>query len=72
LYPNPATNQLTIEAPELIESIEVYDIIGKMFIHQSPMQNQVILNLNTNEGLYLVKIKQKNYVESIHKVNVTK
>lgn len=69
---NPATNQLNIEATELIESIEVYDLIGKMIMQQFPIQNQTVLNFNIHEGIYLVKVKQKNSVASIHKITVTK
>lgn len=72
LFPNPATNQLNIEATELIESIEVYDLIGKMIMQQFPIQNQTVLNFNIHEGIYLVKVKQKNSVASIHKITVTK
>lgn len=59
IYPNPATRFVELQSTDAIESITVFDILGKMvytkaFDHVSKTR----LNTNTlNKGLYLLSVK---------------
>jgi len=60
IYPNPATNNLTIELNSEIQqiSIELYDITGKMVYMKSYKSNSANLNVFDFEtGTYILKVK---------------
>jgi hypothetical protein len=61
LFPNPATNVITIETNNLSNVVvEVYDLNGRLIINQNISQasNEVKL-LQLESGVYLFKIKSK-------------
>jgi hypothetical protein len=62
IYPNPATNYLTISnEQEIINSIQLFDITGKEIIMQKPFAKDIKLNLNNiTDGNYILKIKTEN------------
>lgn len=56
MYPNPATNNLTIDGINSIENIEVYNIIGQRVINLNPKSTSVTLNVSgLQKGIYVVK-----------------
>ena len=59
LYPNPTANEITLKSSAKIESIEVYDLLGKRLKQvQSLNSHQHTLNLQElDNGLYFVKVK---------------
>ncbi len=60
-YPNPFTNQLTIEANEPIQKVEIYNLLGQLVkIITTENSNNLIVNLDTSE------ISQGNYIAKIH------
>ena len=64
LYPNPAFNLLNFEGVEADNTIEIYDINGRMLLSGQVENNQIdISSLNT--GAYFVKIISKDSIESI-------
>ncbi len=56
IFPNPATNYLTVEANEVPVSIEIYDMLGQQIqlITNTQLTNTISLKA-TEAGLYLVK-----------------
>jgi hypothetical protein len=58
IYPNPASGQVTIEAPVSIQKLAVYDLTGKMVYQVETMQQKVQFNLDFLErGIYLVQLQ---------------
>ena len=59
VYPNPATTFITIETNESdIESVTLYDALGRLINNVSSQENSVIINVaNLSAGIYFVKIK---------------
>ena len=66
-YPNPFTNQLTIEANETIQKVEIYNILGQLIKSISiENSNNSLINLDMSE------ISQGNYVAKIHMTSTIK
>ena len=62
LYPNPATNQITIEQLDDFESIQIVSVQGKI-IYSGNIETLNNLQLNTedwNRGVYFVLISKEN------------
>lgn len=62
IYPNPAEQILTIESDFTIQSVQIYDRIGKMvYTESSPGQSINLSDLNS--GIYILQfqIEGKNY-----------
>lgn len=67
LYPNPATNQLSLTNSQLsIKEIEIYNTVGEKVLSQKPTaKNQQQINVSElAPGIYFVKLKngQQEYV----------
>jgi hypothetical protein len=61
VYPNPATDQLTIETNNInLSSIEVYDLLGKKVFEQNKLSNNTIDISDLSNGIYLLTIKADN------------
>ena len=59
VYPNPASNQLTISNLKWIQNIEVYNMLGQCVISQiaSPKSEQQLINVSTlPSGIYFLKV----------------
>jgi len=54
VYPNPVTSQLNIETAATIESIAIYDLLGKLIQTENTTHFSV---QNLENGVYLLKIK---------------
>jgi choice-of-anchor B domain-containing protein len=67
LSPNPANNFVVIESPNKIESIEVFDIIGKKVkIINSINTNSLNLDVkDLNSGIYIVKVNNSTSLKLI-------
>ncbi|MBV5312890.1 MAG: T9SS type A sorting domain-containing protein [Prolixibacteraceae bacterium] len=62
VYPNPAGNQLFIQAGEPVKTIELHTLSGQVISHQ-PCNQQTNINLSLaglNNGVYLLRIETKN------------
>jgi len=56
IYPNPATNQLTIDALGTIEKISIYTILGQEITTMNPNTNKAIIPINgLLNGIYIVR-----------------
>lgn len=68
-YPNPFTNQLTIEANEPIHEVEIYNLLGqkvKNFIVNNPTEN--LINIDLSElahGNYFAKVYSEEKIKTI-------
>lgn len=58
LYPNPCSNEITIESEEMISDCSLYNSLGQ-FIMQYPLNttNQTIDVSNLESGLYIMKLR---------------
>jgi len=57
-YNNPVGNRLSIESPYQIETLRVFDLMGKMVLHKTPQQQKLTLNTFTlAAGAYLLRIE---------------
>ncbi len=67
VYPNPATDYITIESSKPnIDAIEMYDINGKRILFKDFKSPQISakVNLNLSPGIYLLKIKSGGEIKS--------
>lgn len=60
IYPNPAQHILTITSPNNIDSIEIFDVSGKLLIATSVKENQTTVDIsNLSVGIYFVKVQSE-------------
>ena len=60
VYPNPAHDQITIKANELIEEATIVDALGNKILNDKINSVEYLRNLNVQAGLYFLEIKTKN------------
>jgi hypothetical protein len=61
VFPNPTTNNWNVVSNSTINSIDVYDILGKKVATLTPGATEVeISSTNMNAGLYFAKIQSDN------------
>jgi hypothetical protein len=58
LFPNPAKDNLTIQSNVFIKGITVYDMLGKIVLHNkvNSFTQNIGLN-NMQQGMYFVKVE---------------
>jgi len=54
IYPNPASNQLSITAPAQYQKVELYDVVGNL-VYDGNI-NKAIHTSHLSNGVYLVKL----------------
>lgn len=60
-FPNPATDQITIVANEIIDEIILMDMVGKTVLKQYPNNHTTVLDINhLPKNIYLMKCKINN------------
>lgn len=58
VYPNPATDIVRVSADESIDTVEVFDLLGKRVLAKTPKNKNFNLNVsNLRKGVYIVKAK---------------
>ncbi len=56
-YPNPVKNVLNIQSRDVVDSVEVYDIMGKLVISEKPGTISPAINTSSlSPGTYLAKV----------------
>lgn len=61
IFPNPATDNLSIEANEQITEVNIYNIIGVSVYNEQCTNNNLNVNISEfNSGVYFVKVKTGN------------
>ena len=62
IFPNPAQTNITISGTSGINSIEIYDMMGKIKKTYHPETNSISIDIKEfNSGLYLVKVNDEFY-----------
>ena len=72
LYPNPANNNIRIEAKNSIESVNVYNMMGALV--ETIPANSMIVNVNLSQysnGVYFFSIRQSDGTVSNQRVVIT-
>ena len=61
IFPNPATDNLSIEANEEITEVNIYNIIGVSVYNEQCTNNNLNVNISEfNSGVYFIKVKTGN------------
>lgn len=61
LYPNPCSRQFMISCPKTAQSIEIFDLTGKLVFNTTESNTEIIINTSDwISGIYLVKITDKD------------
>jgi hypothetical protein len=61
IYPNPATNNVTIQSGSNIKHISIYDVNGRKVYEVALDQNKINLNIESlNKGVYVIQIDSNN------------
>ena len=70
IYPNPATEFITIENVAVSSTVQIYDMTGRMILNEIVTSSQIQLDINTlDQGNYIVRIKSEN-IEYTYRMNV--
>lgn len=56
IYPNPSTGIFTIDTQELITSVDVYGIDGKLLYHSNTVRNNTVDLSDYQAGIYYVSV----------------
>ena len=56
VYPNPSNGQFTVACEKVIESIELYDILGKKVFVNTPKTQTTQVNIHLPNGLYIYRV----------------
>ncbi|MEA4937578.1 MAG: ELWxxDGT repeat protein [Paludibacter sp.] len=67
VYPTNASDRIEIKSAEVVKSVEIYNVSGQLVMQKS---NVTTLDVNTLNGMYLVKVLLANGEQSIHKISV--
>jgi hypothetical protein len=70
LYPNPATDRLTIASTRGLEMIEIIDLVGRVVLRVSEPQSSTISVSDLIRGVHMVKVQTldgNNYHASFYK-----
>ncbi|HZL12141.1 MAG TPA: alpha-amylase family glycosyl hydrolase [Prolixibacteraceae bacterium] len=58
IYPNPVSDNLTIETADLIRKVEIYSMDGKMVLQSTHNTNNLKVNLSKlNPGMYFLRVQ---------------
>lgn len=61
IFPNPATQKITIRAPENINQIELFDYSGRAVMTNKVSSNSMTVEIGTlNPGIYIIIVRTKN------------
>jgi hypothetical protein len=61
LYPNPATNGITLRADQNIKQVSIFDIYGKLVVAETDLQQTNYINLeHLQSGLYLLRVQTRS------------
>jgi hypothetical protein len=55
MYPNPATNILTLSSKNMIEKVTIYNALGQLIFKQDYSSNEVTISVsNLSKGIYVI------------------
>jgi len=65
IYPNPITNILTVKNSETIDELKIFDMQGKMYLHISPKNEIVNIDMSSfAAGIYFLRIVSNNKIST--------
>jgi flagellar hook assembly protein FlgD len=71
-FPNPFTNSMTIESPDDIDMLEIFDITGRLVFSQKDLRTKTFVwngqsttGQNLNAGIYIIRIKHKESIDTL-------
>jgi len=56
VYPNPTTGDFTVTCETVIESIELYDMMGKKLFSVMPKAQTAQIKENLSKGVYFYRV----------------
>jgi len=56
LYPNPSNGQFTIASEKIIESVDLYDLLGKKLFSDTPNVQTAQLSTHLPQGFYIYRV----------------
>lgn len=65
IYPNPATDFITLSNLNKSQNYTVYNVLGKKVLSGTANKNQQINTQNLTNGLYFLQLEQGNTVKFI-------
>ncbi len=66
VFPNPTLNNWNVKSEQTINSVQLYDVLGKQVLTLNPnTQNVTINSTSLNSGLYFAKISSDNGTKTI-------
>ena len=69
IYPNPASNILTVSSKENIKSVEVYNTIGELIYAAEPCKANLNINCSSwQSGLHVIKLRNESGEIGIYKI----
>lgn len=61
MYPNPVKNELFVNSPMELDSVEIYDALGKLILLVKDIENEKPIHLSSlKTGVYFAKFKMQN------------
>ena len=64
IFPNPGKGKFHITGVKFIEELSVYDISGKLIKKEHNFNTQNTLNLNEENGIYIINIRTSNKINT--------
>jgi len=71
LYPNPATNKISIISDSEISGIYIYDHVGKLVLSSNSQNRTITLPVHTTTGIYVIRVRTEKGIYS-YKIMVDK
>ncbi|MDR0364027.1 MAG: T9SS type A sorting domain-containing protein [Bacteroidales bacterium] len=69
LFPNPSQGRILIKSQEAMQSIEIFDMMGRLVEMQIVHNNETTISLNhLPKGLYLIKVLMKSGEKQVEKL----
>ena len=65
IYPNPVNEKLTVEAQEIISTVEIYNLMGALVYSQKDCTNKVEINTaDLPSGIYFIRLTNERVSET--------
>lgn len=62
-YPNPVSNELTVESEDVINTMKIYDITGKLLSNKTINATQTQVDVSTYQpGIYMISVETEDEV----------
>ncbi|MBC7524929.1 MAG: T9SS type A sorting domain-containing protein [Flavobacterium sp.] len=71
VFPNPTNSVWNINATNAIDSIQLFDVLGKQILNNIPNSDTTSIDATTlKTGIYFVKLSMKNTTETIRLIKI--